>query len=64
MQEMHPLPFDSRILDAVKQRYSMHEKEMIVVVHCLETLKHYLMETKFMVVTNNVANTLFRTQKK
>lgn len=64
MQEIHPLPFESQKLNAAKQRYSTHEKEMIVVIHCLETLKHYLMETKFMVVTNNVANTFFRTQKK
>ena len=42
----------------------MHEKNMIVVIHYLETWKHYLMGTKFMVVTDNVANTFFTTQKK
>ncbi|KAL6319827.1 hypothetical protein AAG906_036891 [Vitis piasezkii] len=34
---------------AVEQRYSTHEKEMTAVIHCLETWKHYLMGTKFIV---------------
>ena len=55
------MEFESRKLDAVEQRYSMHEKNMIVVIHYLETWKHYLMGTKFMVVTDNVANTFFTT---
>ena len=42
----------------------MHEKEMIVVIYYLDTWKHYLMGTRFMVVTNNVANTFFMTHKK
>ena len=42
----------------------MHEKEIIAVIHCLETWKHYLMSTKFMVVTDNVASTFFTTHKK
>ena len=37
---------------------------MIAVIHCLETWKHYLMGTRFVVVTDNVANTFFKTQKK
>lgn len=43
----------------------LHSWEGItVVVHRLETWKHYLMGTEFMVVIDNVANTYFRTQKK
>ena len=63
VQEGHLIAFESRKLDAAKQRYNTHEKEMIVVIHCLETWKHYLMGTRFTVVTDNVANT-FKTQKK
>ena len=37
---------------------------MIAVIHCLETWKHYLMGTRFTIVTDNVANTFFKTQKK
>ena len=37
---------------------------MTAVIHCLETWKHYLMGKQFVVVTDNVANTFFKTQKK
>ncbi|KZV57841.1 hypothetical protein F511_03410 [Dorcoceras hygrometricum] len=37
---------------------------MTAVVHCLEAWRHYLLGTKFVVVTDNVANTYFKTQKK
>ena len=37
---------------------------MTEVIHCLETWKHYLMGTQFVVVSDNVANTFFKTQKK
>ena len=47
-----------------EQRYSVHEKEMAVVVHYLDTWGHYLLGTKFIVMTDNVANTDFKTQKK
>ena len=64
VQEGHPVAFESQKLNAAEQRYNAHEKEMIAVIHCLETWKHYLMETQFVVVTDNVANTFFKTQKK
>ena len=37
---------------------------MIVVVHCLLTGRVYLLGPKFVVRTDNVANTFFNTQKK
>ena len=37
---------------------------MIVVVHCLLAWRVYLLGPKFVVRTNNVANTFFNTQKK
>ena len=64
MQEGHPVAFESRKLDALEKRYITHKKEMTVVIHCLETWKHYLMGTQFIVVTYNIANTFFKTQKK
>ena len=41
----------------------MHEKEMTAMVHYLSVWKHYLLGTRFIVVTDNVANTFFKTQK-
>ncbi|KAL5775969.1 hypothetical protein ACOSP7_013526 [Xanthoceras sorbifolium] len=64
VQEGHPVAFESRKLKDVEQRYSAHEKEMAAVIHCLDTWRHYLLGTKFTVVTDNVANTYFKTQKK
>ena len=64
VQEGHPIAYESRKLKDAEQRYSAHEKEMAAVVHCLEIWKHYLLGTKFVVVTDNVANTYFKTQKK
>ena len=47
----------------IEQRYYVHKKEMVVVMN-LEGWRHYLLGTKFTVVTDNVANTYFKTQKK
>ena len=35
VQEGHLVAFESRKLNNAEQRYSTHEKEMTVVVHCL-----------------------------
>ena len=64
VQERHPIAFESRKLNEAEQRYSTHKKEMIAVIHCLEQWKHYLLGSIFIVVTDNVANTFFKTQKK
>jgi hypothetical protein len=56
--------FESRKLNEAEQRYSTHEKEMTTVVHCLGVWRVYLLGPKFVVKTDNVANTFFKTQKK
>lgn len=37
---------------------------MTIIVHCLWTWRHYLPRSKFMVKTDNVANSYFQSQKK
>src|SRR5262249_14420895 len=64
VQEGHPVAYESRKLKDTKQRYSTHEKEMLAVVHCFLLWCVYLLGMKFIVKTNNVANTYFKTQKK
>ena len=64
VQEGHPVAFESRKLNGEEQRYSTHEKYMTAVVHCLQQWRHYLLGGIFTVVTDNVANTFFKTQKK
>ncbi|KAL0423509.1 UNVERIFIED_CONTAM: RNA-directed DNA polymerase [Sesamum radiatum] len=64
VQDKHPVAFESRKLKDAELWYNTYEKEMMVVVHCLEAWRHYLLGTKFTVVTDNVANTYFKTQRK
>uniref|UniRef100_A0A803PL58 Uncharacterized protein n=1 Tax=Cannabis sativa TaxID=3483 RepID=A0A803PL58_CANSA len=64
VQDGHPIAFESRKLMDVEQRFSNHEKEMAVVVHCLDVWRHNLLGTKFIVVTNNVVNTYFQSLRK
>ena len=61
VQEGHPVAFESRKLNDAEQRYSTHEKEMVAVVHCLQVWRVYLLGTRFVVRTDNVANTFFKT---
>ena len=63
VQEKYPVAYESRKLNEAKQKCSAHEKEMIAMVHCLLEWRVYLLGPKFMVRTNNVANTFFNTQK-
>ncbi|KAF7821490.1 Transposon Ty3-I Gag-Pol polyprotein [Senna tora] len=51
-------------LNDAERRYTVQEKEMTVVVHCLRTWRHYLLGSKFVVKTDNVATSYFLSQKK
>ena len=64
VQEKHLVAYESRKLNEAKQKCLAHKKEMIAVVHCLLTWRVYLLSPKFVVRTDNVANTFFNTQKK
>ncbi|KAL0305330.1 UNVERIFIED_CONTAM: hypothetical protein Sangu_3037600 [Sesamum angustifolium] len=64
VQDKHPVAFESRKLKDAELRYSTHEKEMTIEIHCLEEWRHYLLGIKFNVVTDNVANTYFKMQRK
>ena len=37
MQDRHLIAFESRKLNDSKRQYTVQEKEMIVIVHCLHT---------------------------
>ena len=51
VQEGHRMAFESRKQNGAEQRYSMHEKEMTAVVHCLQQWRHYLLGGIFTVMT-------------
>ncbi|PKI70699.1 hypothetical protein CRG98_008932 [Punica granatum] len=63
MQDGRPIAFESRKLSDVKRQYTVQEKEMTAVVHCLRTWRHYLLGSKFVYKpgrTNAVADELNR----
>ena len=63
MQEGHPIVFKSRKLNDTERRYTVQEKEMTAIIHCLRVWRHYLLGLHFMIMTNNVATSYFQTQK-
>ena len=63
MQERCPVAFESRKLNDKEMRYTVQEKEMSDIIHCLRTWRHYLLGTHFIVKTDNVAISYFQTQK-
>uniref|UniRef100_A0A1S4CL82 Reverse transcriptase/retrotransposon-derived protein RNase H-like domain-containing protein n=1 Tax=Nicotiana tabacum TaxID=4097 RepID=A0A1S4CL82_TOBAC len=64
MQDKHPIAFESRKLNETERCYTVQEKEMTAIVHCLRTWRHYQLGSRFVVKTDNVAASYFQTQKK
>ncbi|KAL0454953.1 UNVERIFIED_CONTAM: Transposon Tf2-11 polyprotein [Sesamum latifolium] len=64
MQDGHPVAFESRKLKDVERRYSVNEKELLAVVHCLRLWRHYLLCSLFVVKTDNTVVSHFMTQAK
>ncbi|XP_054793649.1 uncharacterized protein LOC129299213 [Prosopis cineraria] len=64
MQERHPIAYESRKLNDTERCYTVQEKEISAIIHCLRTWRHYLLRSKFTIMTDNVATSYFQTQKK
>ncbi|CAL8167715.1 unnamed protein product [Prunus armeniaca] len=60
----HPLAFESQKLNDTERRYTVQEKEMTAIVHYLQTCRHYLLGSQFMVKIDNVATSYFQSQHK
>lgn len=58
------MAFESSKLNESEWRYTEQEKEMKVIVHILSTWRHYLLGSKFVVKTENVATIYFHSQNK
>ncbi|GJZ39978.1 putative nucleotidyltransferase, ribonuclease H [Tanacetum coccineum] len=64
MQDGHPIAIESRKLNETEKRYTVQEKEMTVVVYCLRIWRHYLLGSRFVINTDNIAMSYFQNQKK
>lgn len=64
MQERHPIAFESRKLNETERRYPVHDKEMTAIIHCLRVWRHYLLGSRFKILTDNVATSYFQKQRK
>ncbi|XP_042980003.1 uncharacterized protein LOC122310191 [Carya illinoinensis] len=64
MQEGHPIAYESRKLNETERRYTVQEKEMTTIIHCLRVWRHYLLSSRFVVKTDNIATSYFQSQKK
>ncbi|KAL0406140.1 UNVERIFIED_CONTAM: Transposon Tf2-11 polyprotein [Sesamum latifolium] len=64
MQDEYLVAYESRKLKDVERRYSVHEKELLAIVHCLRLWRHYLLGSPFVVKTENTAVSHFMTQPK
>jgi len=61
-----PVAFISKSLNATKQNYEIHDKEMLAVIRCLETWRHYLEgeKLKFKIWTDHKNLQYFMTSQK
>ena len=53
IQERHPIAYESRKLNDAERRYTVSEKKMLAVVHCLRVWRQYLLGSQFIVKTDN-----------
>ena len=51
MQERQPIAYESHKLSDMERRYTVQEKEITTVIHCLHTWRHYLFGSKFIILT-------------
>ncbi|KAL0555992.1 hypothetical protein IC582_004495 [Cucumis melo] len=64
LQNGHPIAYKSQKLNVVERRFTVSEKEMLAVVHCLRAWRQYLLGSSFVVKTDNSATYHFFTQPK
>ena len=61
-----PVAFISKLLNDTKRNYKIHDKEMLVVIRCLEAWRHFLegVRTKFKIWTDHKNLEYFMTNQK
>ncbi|NHV87486.1 Ty3/Gypsy family RNase HI domain-containing protein, partial [Escherichia coli] len=63
-QEGHPIAYEIRRLNSQEQVLGIYEKELLAVIHALDSWKHYLLGTPFIIRTDHQSIKYFMTQTK
>ena len=63
-QEGHPTAYESRRLHDQEKNLGIYEKELLAVIHALDSWKHYLLGTAFVIHTDHQSIKYFMTQTK
>ncbi|MCO5612729.1 hypothetical protein L7F22_066998 [Adiantum nelumboides] len=63
-QEGHPVAYESRRLNSQERGLGVYEKELISVIHALQSWKHYLLGTAFVIYTDHQSIRYFMTLTK
>ena len=63
-QEGHPIAYESHRLQAQERSLGIYEKEILAVIRALDTWKHYLLGTPFIIQTDHQSIKYFMTQTK
>nr|GEY07583.1 uncharacterized protein [Tanacetum cinerariifolium] len=64
MQNGHPIAFERWKLNETERKYTVQEKEITAVIHCLRIWRHYLLGSRFAIKMDNFSMSYFQTQKK
>ncbi|MCO5553817.1 hypothetical protein L7F22_007343 [Adiantum nelumboides] len=64
LQEGHAIAYESRQLHSGEQSLGIYETELLVVMHALDTWKHYLLGTPFIIRTDHQSLKYFMAQTK
>ena len=64
LQEGHAIAYKSRRLNEHKKNLGIYEKGLLAILHALDTWRHYLLGTPFILHTDNQSLKYFLTQTK
>ena len=64
LQKGHAIAYESRRLNDYEKDLGIHEKEPLAILHALDTLKHYLIGTPFILCIFHQSFNYFMTQTK
>ncbi|MCO5599979.1 hypothetical protein L7F22_054086 [Adiantum nelumboides] len=64
LQEGHAITYESRRLSSDEQMLGIYEKELLAILHALDSWKHYLLWTPFILRTDHQSLKYFMTQTK